>query len=60
MKRTKSLEERTLAMHAVEPFGLGLRQLHHARGDDLQAHLFKAAIHLANQITADAVRFDNG
>ena len=36
------LEERTRAMHGVEAFGLALRQMHHAGGDDLAGRPFRS------------------
>src|SRR3984893_14163042 len=54
------LEERPLAMHGVKALGFSLRQLHHARRDHPQAGCFEPAIHLADQITAHAVRLHDG
>ena len=54
------LEERTLAVHGIETFGLALRQMHHARGDDPEAGLFEAAEDLADQVTGNAVGLDDG
>ncbi len=34
--------------------------MHHARSDHLQARLLESTQHLADQVTADAVRLDNG
>ena len=47
-------------MHGVEALRLRLRQVHHARRDHPQARLLEATIDLADQITADAVRLDDG
>ena len=54
------LEERALAMHGVETLRLELRQVAHARGDDRQAGLLKAAIDLADEIGPHAVGLDDG
>ena len=54
------LEERTRGVHGVETFGLALRQMHHARGDDLEAGLFEAAEDLADEVTGNAVGLDDG
>src|SRR5260370_20918401 len=54
------LKERALAMHGVKTLGLGLRQLHHARRDHPQTRSLEPAVHLADQITAHAVRLDDG
>ena len=50
---------RRLAMHGVEAFGLGQRQLHHAGGDDTQAGLLEAAIDVADHVLLDAVGLHN-
>src|SRR3979490_2202100 len=54
------LEKRTLAMHRVKALRLRLRELHHARRHHSQARLLKTTIDIADQITADAVRLDDG
>src|ERR1700676_3781397 len=54
------LEERALAMHRIKPLRFRLRELHHARRHHSQARLLKTAIDLADDITADAVRLDDG
>ena len=47
-------------MHGVETFGIALRQMHHARGDDLEAGLFETAQDLADEVTGNAVGLDDG
>src|ERR1700722_8470162 len=54
------LEKRPVAMHRVKSLRFRLRELHHSRGDHPQARLFKTAIHVADQVAADAVGFDDG
>src|SRR5262245_33908473 len=54
------LEERTRGVHGVETFGIALREMLHARGDHLEAGLFEAAQDLADEVTGDAVGFDDG
>ena len=54
------LEERARGVHGVETFGVALRQMHHARGDDLEADLFEAADDLADEVTGNAVGLDDG
>ena len=60
MKSHQVLEERPLPVHRVESLRLRLRQMHHARRHHSQARLFEPAIDIADQITADAVRLDDG
>src|SRR6202042_2548175 len=53
-------EERPFAVYGVKALRFGLRELHHARGHHSQTRLLKTTIHIADQVTADAVGFDDG
>ena len=53
------LEKRPLAVDLIEALGFGLRKLHHARRDDLETGRFEALVDFTDQISADAVRFDD-
>jgi hypothetical protein len=53
------LEERALAVHLVEAFGLLARQMHHARLDDAQSRLLETREDLADHIFLDCVRLDD-
>src|ERR1700722_18760328 len=53
------LEEWPLPVHRVKTLGFRLGKLHHARRHHPQARLFKAAIHVTDQIAVDAVGFDD-
>src|SRR5690349_11660891 len=54
------LEERARGMHGVETLGIPLGQVLHAGRDHAQAGLFEAAQDLADEVTGDAVGFDDG
>src|SRR5262245_39888744 len=54
------LEERTGGMHRVETLGIPLGQVLHAGRDHAQASLFETAQDLADEVTGDAVGFDDG
>jgi hypothetical protein len=47
-------------VHGIKALGLRLRQLQHARRHHAQARLLESTINFADQITADAVRLDDG
>src|SRR5688572_21877327 len=53
-------KERPFAMDGIEAFGLPLRELQHARGDDPQARLLEPVVDIAYQVAADAVGLDDG
>ena len=55
----KVLEERALAVHRVEAFGLLARQMRHARRDDAQARRLEAREDLADDILLDRVGLDD-
>ena len=46
-------------MDGVETFRLGLGQVHHASGDDLETRLLEATIDLTDEVAGDAVGFDD-
>jgi hypothetical protein len=54
------LEERTRGVDGVEALGITLRQVLHAGRDHAQAGLLEAAQDLADEVTGDAVGFDDG
>src|SRR6266404_2316518 len=54
------LEERTFVVNCIKALRFRLRELHHARCHHPQARLLKTTIDLADEITAHAVRLDNG
>src|SRR6188508_164567 len=54
------LEERARGVHGVETFGITLREMLHARGDDLEAGLFETGEDLADEVTGNAVGLDDG
>src|SRR5258707_4118688 len=54
------LEERTFAVNGIKALRFRLRELHHARRHHPQARLLKTTIDFADEITADAVRLDDG
>src|SRR5688572_5533664 len=53
------LEERALAVHRVEAFGLLARQMRHARRDDAQSRAFEAREDLADDVLLDRVGLDD-
>ena len=57
---TRSLKNGRSRVHGVEAFGLTLRQVDHARGDDLEADLFEAAVDLRRSGSGYAVGLDDG
>jgi hypothetical protein len=59
MNSTRSLKERALAMHCIEAFGFGAREMLHARSDDLQSGGFEAGQDLPDRILLDCVRLDD-
>src|SRR5271165_1092977 len=54
------LEERPFPMYAVKRFGLGLREVQHARRDDTQSRFLEPRVNLADQIPRNAVGLDDG
>jgi hypothetical protein len=54
------LEEWPLAVHGIEAFGFGARQMHHARGGDAQPRFLEARDDLADGVLLDRVWLDDG
>jgi hypothetical protein len=53
------LEERPLAVHRVEAFGLGPRQPRHAGRHDAQAGFLETGVDLADDVLGDGIRLDD-
>ena len=54
------LEERALAVNRIETFCFALRQLLHARGNDLETCLFESRIDLTDHVLGNRIGLDNG
>src|SRR6266478_3469981 len=54
------LEEGTFAVNCIKPLRFRLRELHHARRHHPQSRLLETTIDFADQVTAHAVRLDDG
>ena len=51
--------ERPFPVHRIKGAGLGLVQMHHARGDHLQSGGFETPIDLADDVLFNAVGLDD-
>src|SRR5690606_29829804 len=56
----QGVEERTLAVHGVEAFGFGARQVLHLRGGDLGAGLLETGIVFADDVLGGGYEIDDG
>src|SRR5450755_1344869 len=52
--------ERPLPMHRVKGARISIAKMSHACADDGKTRLLEATVNLADQVTGDAVRLDNG
>jgi hypothetical protein len=47
-------------VHRVKTFGVGTRELFHARGDDAKTRFLEAGVNLADDVVRHGVGFDDG
>ncbi len=54
------LEKRTGLVHRIKSFGLGARQMRHARSDNFQTGRLETGVDLADHVFGNGVGFDDG